>query len=445
MASHVNIDALTENNITLVNDPNATLTALKSKLAHIQAAIKSVQESEHIDQQILGAYKLASKHVASLITKLSAHINSLPDIQESVPVVLTAHKKKMQSIPEPESAFQMDMFRTFISNAPNDMSNTIEQWDSIPKYCLTAAQVKKLRTPDGLAKSFTRTYTNRERDRGGKEQVVNCSLSIQPAQITTKGKDGIEVELAYFPGQTEELIEEILRKILLDQQLGVHSTKGEQTWVKFTLRMIEKELKALNKSRGWDEIKRSLQIMKRCNLHWIKNGKAAYSGGIILELLEVDREDWEEDGNSMWAARLSSLVSLGINNLRYRQLNYARLTSLDDSLSRWIYRRMINRFRQASATETYSLSFSELQQSSGLLEQANDRSNRRKVSDSLQELITKGVINEYSSTEKKDGKKIIDVVYEITPSPKFITEQIAGNKRTNQMVQDAQQRGIQIN
>ena len=41
---------------------------------------------------------------------------------------------------------QYDLFSRFVTNDPSEVSNTVEFWESIPKYFFTPQQVEKLRT-----------------------------------------------------------------------------------------------------------------------------------------------------------------------------------------------------------------------------------------------------------------------------------------------------------
>ena len=47
----------------------------------------------------------------------------------------------------------------------------------------------------------------------------------------------------FFPGVTEELIEEALKKIFSDQQYAIHDPEKTESWIRFTLGMIQKALK----------------------------------------------------------------------------------------------------------------------------------------------------------------------------------------------------------
>jgi hypothetical protein len=55
---------------------------------------------------------------------------------------------------------QYDLFTLFVTNEPNSISNTVELWESIPKYFFTPKQEEKLRTVDGLAKPYKWEYSH---------------------------------------------------------------------------------------------------------------------------------------------------------------------------------------------------------------------------------------------------------------------------------------------
>lgn len=82
--------------------------------------------------------------------------------------------------------------------------------------------------------------------------------------------------------------------------------------------------------------------------------------------------------------------------------------------------------------DTYHLLFSDVQQSSGLLQQTRESDDRRKVLSSLDELQEKGVLLRYTAQDIKDGRKVADVKYTVIAAPDFIREQKAANKRASQ-------------
>ena len=311
---------------------------------------------------------------------------------------------------------QYELFTQFVANDGSKVSNTVEAWESIPKYFFTPKQVEKLRSTDGLAKPYKWEYV---------QNGVLCAVKIQPALIE-QDDGGYK---AFFPSVTEELIEESLKKILSDQRYGMHDPQNSETWVRFTLSMIQKELKARGRTRNRNEIKHSIEVMSSCIITFYKEDKEVWKGSILQDLVTVGRDEYLADTNSQHIARLPLFISHSINQLEYRQFNYDRLMGCNEQLTRWIYKRLIHRFKQASFVNNYHFMYVDVKQSSGLLQQVSEVQNRKKLISALEELKEIGVIIKYEVNERKEGRKITDVKYTVSPSHEFITEQKAANKR----------------
>lgn len=316
----------------------------------------------------------------------------------------------------PVQSPQYDLFSQFVTNDPGEVSNTVEVWESIPKYFFTPHQVQKLRTSTGHANPYKWAY---------KYNNLDCEVKIQPALV----EQGDGSYKAFFPSVTEELVEESLKKILADQRYGVHDPGNLETWVKFTLSMIQKELTTRGRSRSRNEIKHAIEVMSSCIITLSKEGKEVWKGSILQDLVTVGRDEYLADSKAQHIARLPLFISHAINQLEYRQFNYDRLMSCSDQLTRWIYKQLIHRYRQASIINDYHFMYSTLERDSGLLQQGRVNDNRRKVLEALDELKERAVIKDYECTVKKEGRKIVDVKYKVEPATNFIGEQKAANKR----------------
>ena len=339
----------------------------------------------------------------------------------------------------PTKSVQYDLFSLFVSNDRNKVSNTIPRWENIPKYFPPGA-VTTCFSKDGLARPFEHEWQENNNDGWtNKGQQNLCKVVIQPALI--KQEDGNY--RAFFPGASEELIEEVLKKALSDQNYGFHDPKELETWVRFTLNMIRSELKKQHRTRSNREVKHSIQVMSKCNIEYFINGQEIWNGSILQDLVTVGRKEYLEDTNAHHMARLPVFISHSINYLAYRQFNYERLMGCKEQLTRWIYKRMINHYKQANYTNSYHFQYSSIRRS-GLLQQTTERDNRKKVISSLNELVAQGVASGYEHKERKDGRKIIDVVYEIYPSMDFVSEQKAANKRVKDNHQKALNEGVSV-
>jgi len=344
-------------------------------------------------------------------------------VTTDTPIKKTPPRLAMKSV-------QMNLFSQFITNDRNEVSNTVDIWESIPKYFFTTRQQEKLRTETGHADPYKWEYV---------KDGQACTVKIQPALI--EQEDGSYK--AFFPSVTEEIIEESLKKLLTVQSHAMHDVKELETWVKFTLRCLYKELKARGRTRSIAEIKHSIEIMSSCIITFYHGKKEIWKGAILQDLVTVGRDEYIEDTDAHHVARLPLFISQSINSLEYRQFNYDRLLSCNEQLSRWIYKRLINRFRQASFMNDYHFLYSDLK-NSGLLQQAIEGDNRKKVLSALDELKQKGVISRYEIDERKERRKIIEVKYLVFAASDFIGEQKAANKRFRENHLLALNAGVQI-
>lgn len=332
---------------------------------------------------------------------------------------MTKNLGKKKPPQKAKQSLQFDLFGRFITNDGTELSNTVELWDSIPKYFFTPHKMKKLRTPTGHADPFKWSFS---------QNNCACMVKIQPALI--EQKDGSYQ--AFFPSATEELIEEALKKILCDQQYGLHDVEKLETWIRFTLNMIQKELKLRGRSRNITQIKHALEVMSKCVLTYYRNEKEVWSGAILQDFVTVDRDEYLVDREAQHVARLPLFITQSINQLSTRQFNLDRLMSCDEQLTRWIIRRLINRYTQASYMNDYHFMFTDVKENSAHLQQATDRDNRKKMISCLDEAKSQKVISSYEVDERREGRKIVNVKYTVFPTAEFIAEQKAANKRASE-------------
>jgi hypothetical protein len=337
-------------------------------------------------------------------------------------------------------SLQYDLFCTF-HGEPADLSNTVELWDAIPKYVVTArkqawAAVKKERLPL-YRQQFN--YTPQPRETGRVQHLV---VTIAPARFEEAGADGVPHEVEAFPSAAEEMIEEAIRKIFADQINGGLDAKTARVY--FTLGMVHRELKARGKTRSYNEILRSLRIMTACNITITPatGGRALVSSPIFFHLAGVSRKDWLADPESRFMVILNELMHTAITNLSFRQLNYKTLMSLKSPLARWIFKRLSHEYINAGLMAPYSVYMSSLARDSGMLTNAKLHRNAATLDAALTELEDAKVILGIRKDRVEPTGKSPDYHYALTPNPRFIADVKAANSRTNAMTDTARARGL---
>lgn len=335
---------------------------------------------------------------------------------------MAASKKTDMKIPDKDdfSAKQLNLFQTFITNKPNQHSNLIELWDAVPKYHVTRRQQNKLRNDDGYLPVYKYFFKHRSE---------SYDIEIFPARIETE--DGY---VEYYPGTREELVEDALRKLATVKNKSY--LKDNRCGVVFSLYQLRKELQDTGHTFSFYELQEALEVMSHSAItikSELKSDKSiSLRTAILPSLLSVtDKKEGESSlRNSKWYADFASLVTESIRTETFRQFNYQKMMNYRSQLERWIYKRLAHNYIQASHQNSYSILLSTVERDSGLLQNNQLRHRMRKFNDVLDCLVKNKVLYSYETTTSTEGRKIIDVHYDLIPHQQFITEVKAANKRT---------------
>lgn len=312
---------------------------------------------------------------------------------------------------------QYDLFTEFFGDA-NDLSNTIELWDAVPKYAVSARRQVALRDNGRRLPLYEQHFVHAK---------TPCRLEVQAATIKAEG--GLR---DCYPSEAEELVEEVLRKIFASQHHGMHSVERNESWVKFTLSMIRSELRKRGRERTIPDIKQSIDILSKTvvRVYFGEDDDAEYTVTILSDVTRVNRAKYLDDPNAMWAARLPLLVSKSVNELSYRQFNYGTFMTLHSPLARWLHKRLSHNYVHANHTNSYEVLFSTLQRDSGMLAHARVNTNVKALEKALEELVDACVLNNWDKQERRGTKnRIDDILYIFHPSVEFVKEMKAANAR----------------
>ncbi|MDD5273299.1 MAG: hypothetical protein PHU14_11320, partial [Methylovulum sp.] len=299
-----------------------------------------------------------------------------------------SHKKNMVTLKEkgeinlPSSnAFksdQLDLFQTFLCNTTNEkdkLSNTIELWDSIPKFSISQQAMNLLRTKEGLLPRLEKTFVYREKE---------YKIRVTPAIIDSDNN----IEKAYYPSANEELVEDALRKIASEQQRGFFDKPEFKSGVVFSLHLLRSELKKRGHSRSYYEIVKSLNILSGSHIEiMLPDGKGFAKTNYLPSLAAVSKQQLKDDPKAKWVAHFHPLVTQSIDSLSFRQFNYHQMMSHSTQLARWVHKKLSHNYTNASYTIPYQIWLSTIRRDSGLLEYKRTNDAVRKFEDALLELI----------------------------------------------------------
>lgn len=348
-------------------------------------------------------------------------MNQLTDTSPGGDLPFPPRKKPMNS-----SAYnnnQLDLFQTFLCN-PNErerLSNTIDIWDSIPRYSISRQEQNKRRDANGGLPILAIQFEYR-----GQPYIAK----IQPARI--EEPDGVTRD--YYPSASEELVEDALRKIALRQNQGFFEKEKYRSGVAFSLYELREELSARGHARSYQQIIQTLTILQKSHIELRVGegrGEAFLAANYLPTLSAVSKKRLLEDPGARWIAQFHPLVTQSIDQVTYRQFNYEVMMSLPTQLARWLHKQLSIKFTFAGlASKPFEMRYSTIKRDSNLLNRGREVDNRRDVDEAFAELVKMKVLREIEKTSITQGKgKVVEVVYQLFPSPEFVKEMKASNKR----------------
>lgn len=329
-------------------------------------------------------------------------------------------------LPNPEAFAnkQIDLFRSFLCNGPVEhdrLSNTFDLWDSIPRYSVSRRAMDRARKEHGVLLLLKIDFHYK----GTPFKAV-----IRPARI--EQEDGTTKD--YYPSANEELIEDALRKIAADQQSGFFDKPNHRSGVVFSLHMLREELKRRGHARSYQEIMLSLDILSLSVIDIRtsddKEIKEIVRSPYFPGLAAVSRQKLTEDPSAKWVVQFHPLATRAIDALTYRQFNYSQMMSYSTQLARWLHKQLSLKYTFASMSTTFEMRYSTIRRDSHLLEGYSLARKAIAALDSAFHELKGHILLETKKQEIHGPRgKITEVVYTLTPSPSFVGQMKAANKR----------------
>ena len=278
-------------------------------------------------------------------------------------------KRKKYSELEESDSLQMDLFQFMYE--PNlqhsDYSQTIEHWDMMPKYVLDKSFLT------GSDKNLP--VISRQYDYRGKRQMI----AIHPASVYNAVSDTTKY---FYPRASEMIIEEVLRKLLVE---GHGKLLDTNAGVRFTLYQIYEELKKHGKTRSYDQIRESLEILAYTRMDIIdptnKRDKVIFSP---LENLGLKGEQEETQSFVVF----SPLVTQSIVETTFRLFNYTQVMRYSSTIAALFHKRLAHHYTQASISNSWSMLLSNIIECFGLTPSPRIKTTMETVKNALEELKT---------------------------------------------------------
>jgi hypothetical protein len=317
----------------------------------------------------------------------------------------------MRSNPE-----QLSLFQTFLPDDEDKYSNTIDYYDSIPKY-FPNKHMSPMRIQDTFLPNVTRDF-----ERNG----VHVMLTIRPARVSYK--DGSFKE--FYPSYREELVEEALRKISADRLNGVYL--NGHAGVQFTLYELQKELKMRGHAMNLPDLVESLKICNLASFTIEIKGEKMVQAALFPILLLSSKGDWlQNPKQTRCYVQFHPLVTASISSFSYRQYDYLTYMSYKHRLSRWLHKRLAHNYIQASLMDPYHINMSTIIRDSGAYSAPRGNNRPQEIETALNELKSKQILMNYKKEIKRGPRNaIIDITYTLFADLNFIQEVKKANART---------------
>jgi hypothetical protein len=317
---------------------------------------------------------------------------------------------------------QIDLFQTFLCNTDEErgrLSNTIELWDSVPKYSISRQEMCKRRTAEGFLEVLEVSFRFRGRE---------FTATIQPARI--RDEDGVFRD--YYPSAAEELVEDAMRKIAAERSQGFFEEEPFRSGVVFTIYQIREELARHGHGMPHGKIVKSLMILSGSLIEIRGEGPSEgfARANFLTALCAASKQILAENPDAKWSAQFHPLVTHSIHALAYRQYDYQATMAHSTQLARWLRRQLSAKFVFASMTTTFEMLWSTVLRDSNLLNYTRERDSIAALDEALAELQAHKAILRFDKKDIKGPRgKILDVRYTLHPSMAFIREMKAANKR----------------
>jgi hypothetical protein len=320
---------------------------------------------------------------------------------------------------------QLHLFQNFLCNTPEErdrLSNAIDLWDSVPRYSVNRKAANRARANGEFPEAYVTTFHHRGRAYG---------CTITPASV--KDLDGVRGY--FYPGATEELVEDALRKLATDQHSGFFDKPNYRSGVVFSMYALREELAKRGHARSYQQIVMALNILSGSIIEIEardgEKGEALVKSPYLPSLVAVSKKRLKDDPDAKWMVQFHPFVTDSINQVTYRQFNYHLMMGHSTQLARWLHKQLVLKYTFADFSKPFDIRYSTVKRDSGLL---SSYSRERAAIDALEtafrDLQEQKIIGSY---ERKDitgpRRKLLDVVFKIWPSIEFIKEAKAANKR----------------
>lgn len=283
------------------------------------------------------------------------------------------------------------------------------------------------------------------------------TVSVKIIAATLEQDDRTEKQV--YPGPSEEIILEVLKKMAMDQR---GECLDDFLTVRFYIRDIQRELEKIGRKKSHQEIVDSLSILRRASYIIEGTNMKRYEESFITTLALEEREDSKDRKTIVCFSR--AIVD-EIKATRYRLIDYETAIRLP-TLGRKLLDRIVYHFKQLDKESSYDFLLSEFLESLGMSMRSRPRDSqsdmnkaldlitirsREKLQEDIKKAFKEENLKEFKRLTKKlvrlkkrsknmkmkfqsytvkpikEGRKVVDYRYKLNPTRGFVTEAVKTN------------------
>lgn len=309
--------------------------------------------------------------------------------------------------PKDHNVLQLSLFDT---NNPRQ-ANYTALFDLAPRFMTRPERKKGSTFLDGVRREFFFM---------GEKYAV----SITPARLDA----GTENERDELPGEREQLVEDVIRKIASD---AMSVSDQEEVLTQFSIYGVCAELARHNHTFSNKEVKEALRILHRSVIEITRvpapgerRGKPVVSAAVFPTMALRD----DTDHKAQTYVTLNPFLACAIKQLSYERVDYEWMMQVKGHLARWLFKRIsLMLAAEDTVPEFMEISASDIAENYGS-QWARRRDMLAHITKVVDYLVEMNMISEYNCTDVMAGRTKVDVVYMIRFSSKFIRERETARK-----------------
>ncbi|ARM86327.1 hypothetical protein [Marinobacter salarius] len=259
------------------------------------------------------------------------------------------------------------------------------------------------------------------------------SVRVKAARIRRKSDDEDKL---IFPGDREQVVEDTLRWMSTH---GYGKLLGSNIGTPFTIGFLRSLLKKAKHTMSYADITEALLVLHYSNLQIRDEISGHEWSGTFLPTYQSNGSEIDSEGEvyqKHWLVTFHELVNKAMLSTETRMVYWHTLMAMTNNLAKYIYRRISLIYLQASSSDPYTISLSEIMSGFGKpLEDGKPIGNAMRDMDRALKVLGKLDVIDYERVEvrkkKKKGERMAsDAVFTFFPGKMFIDQAIIANQAT---------------